>query len=346
MAKEDLGESRPEMLADVAGRYAATIVRATQQEYPNDLGHTMTGPNDRPVPHEIHPAFYGCYDWHSCVHMHWALVRLLRLAPVALPASDVRAVLNDHLTADALATEADYFVGHPRFERPYGWGWALMLAHELSTWDDPDARRWAANIRPLADSIAELFVAWLARATYASREGAHANSAFGLARALPLARARAHDGAPSLLEAIGQAAHRWYGDDTNSPAGWEPNGGDFLSPALTEAELMSEVLRPAAFADWLDRFLPGLTNGHPSSLFEPAIVSDPTDGQIIHLHGLNLYRAYAYQRLAGMLADADPRGPVLWNAARRHAQASLPAVCGGDYMAEHWLASYAVLLLT
>jgi DUF2891 family protein len=339
-------ESRPDLLGDVAGGYAASIVRAVQQEYPNDLHHPMTSPHDRPRPRQIHPAFYGCYDWHSCVEMHWALVRLLRLAPDALPASDVRTVLHGHLTADALATETAYFDDHPRFERPYGWGWALLLAHELSTWDDPDARRWAANIRPLADTIAELFLAWLARATYPSRDGAHANSAFGLVRALPLARARTHDGDSSLLAAISQAAHRWYGDDTNYPAGWEPNGGDFLSPALTEAELMSEVLHPAAFADWLDRFLPGLANGHPSSLFEPAIVSDPTDGQIVHLHGLNLYRAYAYQQLTRTLPDADPRGPVLRDAARRHAEASLPAVCGGDYMAEHWLACYAVLLLT
>jgi hypothetical protein len=149
-----------------------------------------------------------------------------------------------------------------------------------------------------------------------------------------------------LLAAISQAARRWYSDDSNYPASWEPGGSDFLSPALTEAELMSEVLQPAAFADWLDRFLPGLANGHPSSLFEPAIVSDPTDGQIVHLHGLNLHRAYAYQQLTRSLPDTDPRGPVLRDAARRHAEASLPAVRGGDYMAEHWLACYAILLLT
>lgn len=334
------------MLGDVAGRYAATIVRAVQQEYPNDLRHPMTGPDDRPAPREIHPAFYGCYDWHSCVEMHWALVRLLRLAPDALPAGQVRKVLGEHLTAEALTTEAAYFVGHPGFKRPYGWGWALMLAHELSTWDDPDARRWAANTRPLADIIAELFVVWLPRATYPSREGAHANSAFGLARALPFARARAHDGDHRLLDAIGEAAWRWYGDDTDYPGGWEPNGADFLSPALAEAELMSEVLEPAAFADWFERFLPGLASRHPAALLEPAVVSDPTDGQIAHLHGLNLYRAYAYQRLAGTLADGDPREPVLRDAVRHHADASLPAVCGSGYMVEHWLACYAVLLLT
>src|SRR6266516_3410765 len=187
-------DQRLGMLHGVAGMYAATVVRAIQQEYPNDLRHPMTGPDDRPTPREIHPAFYGCYDWHSCVEMHWALVRLLRQAPDPLSAGDVREVLDEHLTAEALVTEAAYFANHPSFKRPYGWGWALMLAHELSTWDDPDARRWSANVCPLADTITELFVAWLPRATYPSREGAHANSAFGLARALLFARVRAVDG--------------------------------------------------------------------------------------------------------------------------------------------------------
>jgi hypothetical protein len=236
-------------LWEVAAGYAATIVRAIQQEYPNDLRHSMTGPHDRPTPCEVHPAFYGCCDWHSCVEMHWAL------------------------------------------------------------------------------------------------EGAHANSAFGLARALGFARARADDGDSRLLDEIGAAARRWYGDDSDYPADWEPNGADFLSPALTEAELMSQVLEPTAFAGWFDRFLPGLGNRHPAALLEPAEVSDPTDGQIAHLHGLNLYRAYAFQRLASTLPDGDPRAQLMGDAARRHADAALPAVCGGDYMVEHWLACYAVLFL-
>jgi hypothetical protein len=337
---------RPEALREVAATYAATIVEALKQEYPNDLRHLMTGPDDRPTPREIHPAFYGCFDWHSCVEMHWALVRLLRLAPDLLPDETVRAMLDEHLTAQALITEAAYVVDHPGFKRPYGWGWALMLTQELSTWDDPDAQRWAANIRPLADTIAELFVAWLPRATYPNREGTHVNSAFGLVRAMPFATARADDGEPVLLDGIDTAARRWFSDDTDYPAGWEPNGADFLSPTLSEAELMSEVLEPPRFAEWFDRFLPGLTAGRFASLFRPCIVSDPTDGQIAHLHGLNLYRAYAWQRLAAALPDGDPRGSMMQEAARRHADASLRHVCGSDYMLEHWLACYAVLLLT
>jgi hypothetical protein len=168
-------DSRPQTLSE---RYVPTIVRTVRREYPNHLRHLMTGPDDRPTPREIHPAFYGCYDWHSSVEMHWALVRLLRLAPHAPEAGDIRVVLDEHLTAGALATETAYFVDHPGFERPYGWGWTLMLAHELSIVDDLDARRWSANIGPLADTIAGLFVGWLPRATYPSRDGAHANSAF------------------------------------------------------------------------------------------------------------------------------------------------------------------------
>jgi hypothetical protein len=333
-------------LHEVADGYAATILRAVRQEYPNDLRHPMAGPDDRPTPRELHPAFYGCFDWHSSVEMHWALVRLLRLVAVALPAGDVRAVLDDHLTARALATEAAYFADHPGFKRPYGWGWTLMLARELVSWEDPDARRWSANIRPLADTIAELFLAWLPRATYPSRDGAHGNSAFGLVRALPFARARAQEGERRLLDAIGEAAGRWYANDRDYPAGWEPDGGDFLSPALAEAELMSEVLEAAAFLDWFDRFLPGLANGEPAALLEPAVVSDPSDSQIAHLHGLNLYRAYAFRRLAEALPPGDRRGPLLRAAAGRHADTSLPAVRGGDYMVEHWLACYAVLYLS
>jgi Protein of unknown function (DUF2891) len=339
-------DGQPRLLRDVGDRYAATIVRAVRQEYPNDLHHAMTGPDDRPTPRELHPAFYGCFDWHSCVEMHWALVRLLRLVPDMPLAGEIRTVLDGHLTAGALAAEAAYFDDHPWFKRPYGWGWALMLAHELSTWDDPDARRWSANLHPLAASIAGLYLAWLPRATYPSRDGAHANSAFGLARALPYARRAAEGGDVALLDAIHGAAHRWFGADTDYPAGWEPSGADFLSPALTEAELMSGVLEPAAFTAWFDRFLPGLADGQPGPLFQPAVVSDPTDGQIAHLHGLNLYRAYAWQQLARMLPAGDARGPLLRAAARRHADASLPAVCGGDYMVEHWLAAYAVLLLS
>lgn len=331
-----------DLLANRAAEWADVALANIDREYPNDLRHTLTGPTDRPLPHAIHPAFYGSYDWHSCVEMHWLLVRLLRTAPEAVPQGRIRAALDVHLSPEALAVEAAYVAERAGWERPYGWGWALTLAHELTSWDDPDAARWAAAMRPLADALGRQFRAWLPKATYAVRHGVHTNSAFGLSRALPYARLRE----PKLAEAIRAAALRWFVDDVDYPGGYEPSGADFLSPALTEAELMAAVAPPADFAGWLGRFLPELAAGRPAALFTPAEVSDPTDGQIAHLHGLNLSRAWCWRRLAETLPDDDPRVPVLRAAVQAHADASLDVATGSDYMVEHWLAAYAVLLVS
>ncbi|MDT4950934.1 MAG: hypothetical protein QOJ37_3529 [Pseudonocardiales bacterium] len=336
-------------LPDVAATYARTIVGAVRQEYPNAPRHVMRDDEDRPTPREAHPAFYGCFDWHSAVEMHWALVRMLRTVPEALPADEVRAVLADHLRADALAAEAAYLTHNPGWERPYGWGWALALAAEVDAWaadGEADARQWSANLRPLADVVAAGFVRWLPNLTYPERVGAHANSAFALARALPHARDRASAGDPDLLDAIGDATQRWFGSDADYPAAWEPGGADFLSAALAEAELVAALIEPAAFPGWLTAFLPGLAAGAPANLFTPAVVSDPTDGQGAHLHGLNLHRAYGFGLLAGRLSPSDPRVPVLSSARDEHAALALPAVVGEGWMVEHWLACYAVLLLS
>jgi Protein of unknown function (DUF2891) len=332
-----MGDSPHEsVLRARANGFLRVILEAVRREYPNDLRHPMSSPDDRPLPHEIHPAFYGCYDWHSAVEMHWALVRLLRTAPDTVAQEEVRALLDEHLTPDRLAIEAAYFETHPTFKRPYGWGWTLMLVHETATWDDPDARAWAAALEPLAAVLERAYLEWLPKATYPQRDGMHTNSAFGLARALPFARLRSR----ALLAAISTAAERWFGNDRNYPAGWEPSGADFLSPALTEAELMAAV--SDRFLDWFDDFLPSL----PGSLLEPAIVSGATDGQIGHLHGLNLSRAYCWRRIAEALPRHDPRLETIRAATARHVDAALPHVVGGDYMVEHWLAAYALLLLS
>ncbi len=322
------------------------ILAGIGREYPNDLRHPLGGPDDRPLPHEVHPSFYGCYDWHSAVEMHWALVRLLRTVPEALPEAEVRAALDEHLAAEPLAVEAAYFETHPGFKRPYGWGWALMLAYETATWDDPDAGRWAANLEPLGAILARRYLEWLPKATYPVRDGVHGNSAFGLSRSLPFARRLARSGEPALLTALTEAAHRWFADDRDYPGAWEPSGSDFLSPALVEAELLASLLEPAAFAAWLGRFLPGLGGEEPAALFAPAHVSDASDGQIAHLHGLNLSRAFCWSQLARALPEGDERIPLASASSARHAGASLAQVTGGDYMVEHWLACYAVLLLT
>ncbi len=334
-------------LADVAATYAGTIVAAVQREYPNAPRHVMTGPDDTPTPRAAHPAFYGCFDWHSAVEMHWALVRLLRAVPAEVDEAAVRAVLNEHLTPANGRAEAEYLAAHPGWERPYGWGWALTLLAELEDWsDDPGAGAWAAALQPVGDVVAAGFVRWLPRLTYAERVGMHSNTAFALARALPHARRRADAGEPALFDAVLETVERLYVADSDYPAGWEPGGADFLSGALAEAELLAAVTPLGSFGSWLSDFLPGLAAAQPASLFTPAVVADPTDGQGAHLLGLNLHRAYGFGLLAGRLPADDPRVPVLAAARARHAAAALPAVVGGDWMAEHWLAAYAVLLLS
>ena len=332
-----------------AATYARVALANIAREFPSDVHHVMTAPGDFPHrPRERTPVFYGSYDWHSCVEMHWLLVRLLRHAGDSAPGTDIRTALDERFTAEALAAEAR-FMAHPdngRKQRPYGWGWALALTHEVATWNDPDARRWAVCLAPLAETVAAGYLEWLPQATYPVRYGVHANSAFGLSRALPYATERARVGDGMLLDAITSAAHRWFGDDTDYPGRWEPSGADFLSPALVEAELMAKILPSHAFGRWLDAFLPGIADGEPAALITPAVVSVPSDGQIAHLHGLNLSRAWCWRRLAEVLPGSDPRIARALATARQHAEAALPHVAGDDYMVEHWLACYAVLLLS
>jgi hypothetical protein len=332
-----------------ADGYARVALANIAREFPADVHHLMTAPGDFPHrPRERTPAFYGSFDWHSCVEMHWMLVRLLRHSGDLVPQAEIRAALDEHFTAAALEAEAR-FIARPyegRKQRPYGWGWALMLIHETATWDDPDARRWAANLAPLAEILTGWFLDWLPKATYPVRYGVHTNSAFGLSRALPYATERARAGDAALLDAIMAAARRWYGGDTDYPGRWEPSGTDFLSPALVEAELMLRILSPTDFTRWLAAFLPGIADGEPAALFTPAVVSDSSDGYIAHLHGLNASRAWCWRRLAEALPDGDVRRERALAAARRHAEVALPHVAGDDYMVEHWLACYAVLLLS
>jgi len=331
-----------------AGGYARLALENIAREYPTLVSALMTGPGQFPSrPRDRTPVFYGSFDWHSCVEMHWVLVRLLRIMPDAVPAAGIRAALDAQFTAEGLRAEAHYAGLAGTGLRHYGWGWALTLIHELATWPgDPDAARWAAAMRPLADTLTQNFLSWLPKATYPLRVGVHANSSFALSRALPYARLLAGAGQSDLAAAIGHAARRWHAADADYPGGWEPSGHDFLSPALAEAELMASLLPPAEFSGWLGAFLPGLATQEPPALFTPAVVSDSSDGQIAHLHGLNLSRAWCWRRLAETLPAGDPRVPVCLAGAQRHAEASLPHVVADDYMVTHWLAAYAVLLLS
>ena len=344
----ELADDWGELLRAEAPNYARVALTNIRREFPSGVYHNMTAPGDFPFrPKARTPAFYGSYDWHSCVEMHWLLLRLLRIAEDVIPVKQIRSVLNAHFRPVALAAEKEFIASRNGLgERPYGWGWALALVHEARALDDPEGKKWATALQPFADAVTGCFLNWLPKATYPVRYGVHANSAFGMVRAWDYAQARAETGDAALLEAITAKAYAWFGGDTMYPAAWEPSGHDFLSPALAEAELRARVFPPEEFGTWLSVFLPGIAGGEPTTLFTPAVVSDPADGAIAHLHGLNASRAWGWRRIAESLPDGDPRIESAVAAARTHAGAALPHVVGDDYNVEHWLACYAVLMLS
>ena len=322
-------------LGELAAVFAPTIIDAVRREYPNAPRHVMAGPDDLATPSQLHPAFYGCFDWHSAVEMHWALVQLLpELPPPLLAAAEQ--VLDEHLNAPHLAVEQAYLLANPGFERPYGWGWVLALA------DAAHGTRWAVPLAGLAGAVTDGFLDWLPRAALPNRQGTHLNTAFPLARSWPWATRLAQAGEPALAEAITSAARRWYGNDRDYPVAWEPGGNDFLSPALAEAELMSLVLPGTTYRIWLEIALPGLTSGETANVFRPVTDIDAADGQAAHLHGLNLHRAACLRSLQRTLGASV----LLERAAEAHLDAALPMVSGSDWMVEHWLAAYAVLALS
>jgi hypothetical protein len=335
----------PPPTREQASAFAQLALKGLGREYPNKPEHVLAGPEDAKTPKALHPAFFGSYDWHSSVHGHWMLARLLRLFPDLPEAGEIRAMLNDHLTPENLRAEADYFArkdGKP-FERPYGWAWLLKLAEELRGWDDPDARRWAAALRPLEDVIVARYLDFFPKQTYPIRTGVHPNTAFGLAFAHDYARAVGNEPLRALVE---ERARAYFAPDADAPARWEPSGADFFSPTLMEADLMRRVLPPEEFAAWFARFLPGAADGEPAPLFRPATVTDRTDPQLVHLDGLNLSRAWCLRSVAAALPPDSPARAALDASAARHAEAGLAHVASGDYAGEHWLASFAVYLLT
>jgi hypothetical protein len=327
--------------ADIAEQFARIALGHVEREYPNKLDHVMNGAEDVRTPKDLHPIFYGSFDWHSCVHGYWLLATIARRFP-GLPATTaIRKLFDRQLTADKVAGELAYLNQPLRagFERPYGWAWLLMLSAELSR-GGPATSAWEAAIRPLADAFVQRFASFLPKATYPIRVGTHFNTAFALTLALEYADARSDAEFGVFLR---QQAIRWYAHDQNAPS-WEPGGDDFLSPALIETICMRTVLSAKDFEGWLGRFLPRLGDGHPSTLFAPATVSDRADGKIAHLDGLNLSRAWCWRLLAESLRPSDPRRRVALDAAKLHLHASLPHIAG-DYAGEHWLATFALLAI-
>jgi hypothetical protein len=325
---------------ELADRFARIALGHVGREFPNKLDQVLSGPGDLASPRALHPIFYGSFDWHSSVHSHWLLARVLRRFPEVGAAGAIRDWLNSAFTP-ARATGELAFLARPSaagFERPYGWGWLLMLQAELEAHGTDEGRRWAEVLRPLSWAFEARFLAWLPRATYPTRVGTHGNSAFALALAHRYAPFAA---GPVFGQALGAAARRWYGEDRGARP-FEPSGADFLSPTLMEAECLRLMLPADEFAAWFARFLPDLADGEPAALFEPAIVSDRSDGQIAHLDGLNLSRAWCWGHLATVASPSLQ--PPLAAAAERHLAAALPHLAE-HYMGEHWLASFALLAL-
>ena len=331
---------QPTLTEDLAARFADIALGHVTREYPNKPDHVLAGPQDARTPSELHPVFYGSYDWHSCVHSHWMLAYLLRRFPGIAPAARIEQLFDEHYVPAKIAAECAYLAQPTArgFKRPYGWGWLLKLASELAQHRDA---RWSNALAPLAKAFAQRYRDFLPLATYPVRVGTHFNTAFGLRMAADYAQATSDTALAELLLSTGR---RWYGDDTDCPAWGEPSGDDFQSSALIEAECMRRLLPPGEFVSWLDRFLPRIASREPATLFRPASVSDRTDGKIAHLDGLNLSRAWCWRSIASALPEGDARRSAARQAADEHLALGLPHIAG-DYMGEHWLASFAVLAL-
>ena len=320
--------------ANLASRMAAIALGHVAREYPHKLDHVLGSDADARTPRDLHPIFFGSFDWHSCVHGWWTLLTLRRLFPDMPGARAIAELADSSFTADNVETERAY-LDRPLsrgFERPYGWAWLLYLHLEATRHDEA----WGANLEPLAGAFAERFKSYLPLLTYPIRVGTHFNTAFSLTLAVEWADA--FD--PALAAIVRKRALDWFGGDRDCQA-WEPGGDEFLSSALTEALCMAR-LHPAGFPDWFAVFLPRMAERQPATLFTPAIVSDRSDGKIAHLDGLNLSRSWCWRGIAALVDE--PRRAAANAAADEHLAAALPHITG-DYMGEHWLASFALLAL-
>ena len=331
-----------QLTPEMASRFASLALNHLTREFPNKLMHAMSSAADAQTPRQLHPIFYGSYDWHSCVHGYWLLLRLLNKFPDLPQAEKIIAMVGEHFTAENVAGEMAYLQQpqHAGFERPYGWAWFLALTQQLHEMALPQAAVWAKNFAPMTRFFEESFTAFLPKATYPLRVGSHFNTAFALALTLDYARCVKHE---SLSELIKETALRWHLDDKNCQA-WEPGGDEFLSPSLMEAELMRRVLPGEEFVTWFGHFLPDLAQGQPATLFTPATVTDRSDGKIGHLDGLNLSRAWCQRALASALPENDPSAALLRQTAEAHLHSALDHL-DSDYMGEHWLATFALLAL-
>ena len=328
------------MSAGDAARFAKLAMDCIPQAYPNKLNQLLGDASHLRPPEVLHPAFYGCYDWHSSVHGHWMLVKALKEYDELPNREKIVAQLVASISRDNIAAELSYFKQESKsWERMYGWAWLLQLQNELASWEDPPGRKMAAALQPLSDYIRDRYMDFLPIQTYPVRTGVHPNTAFGMSFAYDYARSV---GDLEFAERIEQTARRYYGNDKDCPIHWEPSGEDFLSPCLEEAALMSRVLSADDFQAWLPEFLPKLSD---LGGLTPADVSDRTDPKIVHLDGLNLSRAWNLLIIANALNDTA-HASSLRKTADAHLAASLPFVTAEHYVGSHWLGSFAIYALT
>lgn len=325
--------------------FARLALDGIGKEFPNKPSNVMDSADDVQSPREMHPVFYGSFDWHSSVHGHWMLAKLLRDYPSHSIADEIRQMLNQQLTASELETEAKYFAAdyNKSFERMYGWAWLMQLVAELDSWEDADAIRWRENLRPLENTILDRMNDYLPKLSFPIRTGIHQDTGFALGMMLDYARITKRIELETLLV---RKAKEFYLKDVDYPAHYEPSGHDFFSSGFNEADLMRRILDKQNFSAWLDRFLPQLRVDELGPMMTPVEVPDVTDGHLVHLAGLNLSRAWTIKGIANALADSDPRKRILLASATSHAGAGLKYVTSGHYEGEHWLASFAVYLLS
>jgi len=337
--------SAHEFDASAAERFAKLALACVHKEYPNKISHVLNSDADVAPPRKLTPAFCGCYDWHSSVHGHWLLVRLLRTFPDASFAKPARDALKKSLTAENLKAEAAYLraEGRASFERPYGLAWLLQLCAELREWDDPQAREMLGNVKPLEDVAVERLRTWLPKLSHPIRIGEHNQTAFALGLVLDYARGKNDE---RLAKLAADSARKFYLADTDCPLAYEPSGEDFLSPCLGEADVMRRILSQAEFAKWLSQFLPQIPRRATADWLPVAISPDPSDPKLAHLDGLNLSRAWMLEGILSSLPADDLRRPALTSATEAHRLAGLAAVTGEHYEGGHWLGSFAVYLTT
>ena len=335
-------QADPENLAD---RFAKLALDCVHRQYPNKIGHVLNSDADALTPKELTPCFYGCFDWHSSVHAHWLLVRILRTYPECSFSSQIKEALalsfsNEHIAQEIAYLEAE---GRSTFERPYGLAWFLQLMTELHESHDPLLKQWQAILQPLEQVVAARFENWLPKLSHPIRTGEHSQTAFAFGLVLDWCQASKNTNLEQLLI---NKINAFYLEDREAPLAYEPSGQDFLSPCFAEADLIRRVQDQATFAAWLGRFMPQIPLKSEEKWLELAVVTDPTDGKLAHLDGLNLSRAWMLEGMASGLPKSDPRRIVLEKTAREHGESGLRAVTGAHYEGGHWLGSFAVYYVT